>query len=831
MARRNRTGTRWAAGLAVLLLGLVPAPASMPAVPVPPVGDTVVAAAAPTGTVTTFGDSFVRDVRDSVLGPDGNVWFTNDGGNSIGTMNPAGMFTLHTSPAMSSPWGIASGPDGNLWFTNRRGNSIGRITPAGVVTTFTDASIKNPEGITAGADGNLWFVNPDAAGSTVGRITPAGVVTSFGGVGKHPTSIVSGPEGDLWIASTACFNTVCSGVASITRVTTAGAATPVATSGTPAGFTGAADLAVDGSSTVWFTEGTTVGRITSSGVLSTFTAAAITDAGSIVLGSDGNLWFAAGAGTIGRVTPAGVVTTFDDTTGTRAVGLAADPAGKVWFAHNGGCRATAVCDVASIGSITTAGVVSTQVDGSSIATPDAIAIGLDGNLWFTNRGSDSIGRITPAGVVTSFTDPSIKDPRGIVAGADGNLWFTNSGNDTIGRITHDGVVTPFGGTGIAEPRGIVSGLDGALWFTNYAGNSIGRITTTGVVSEHADPSIDHPVDIALGPDGNLWFVNIASVGRMTHAGVVTDLAAPVFEPTAIAGGPDGKLWVTVPAGQFSTVVRVTTAGLPTPFSVTRDPQGIAPGPDGSLWVTDPAITPDAADAIGRLTPTGGYTSFRDPGISRPTGIVAGPDGGLWFTNRDANTIGRIQPSIPQVFSDVPIGHPFFDEIGWMASTGISTGFPDGTFRPTVAVSRQAMASFLYKFAGQPPVTLVEPFFADVPPSHQFFTAIQWMAQESLSTGTPQPGGKPLYKPTDPVSRQAMAAFLWRDAGEPAPTLVDPFFADVTAANQFFIPVQWMAESGLSKGTPNPPGAPLYKPTTPVSRQAMAAFLQRFDALG
>jgi len=43
-------------------------------------------------------------------------------------------------------------------------------------------------------------------------------------------------------------------------------------------------------------------------------------------------------------------------------------------------------------------------------------------------------------------------------------------------------------------------------------------------------------------------------------------------------------------------------------------------------------------------------------------------------------------------------------------------------------------------------------------------------------------------------------------------------------------VQWMASTGLSTGSPNPPGSPLYKPTNSVSRQAMAAFLYRYDGL-
>ncbi|MCC5950917.1 MAG: S-layer homology domain-containing protein [Acidimicrobiia bacterium] len=51
------------------------------------------------------------------------------------------------------------------------------------------------------------------------------------------------------------------------------------------------------------------------------------------------------------------------------------------------------------------------------------------------------------------------------------------------------------------------------------------------------------------------------------------------------------------------------------------------------------------------------------------------------------------------FSDVPPGHPFAAEINWMAANDIAGGFPDGSFRPTDPVSRQAFAAFLARYAG------------------------------------------------------------------------------------------------------------------------------------
>ena len=42
-------------------------------------------------------------------------------------------------------------------------------------------------------------------------------------------------------------------------------------------------------------------------------------------------------------------------------------------------------------------------------------------------------------------------------------------------------------------------------------------------------------------------------------------------------------------------------------------------------------------------------------------------------------------------------HAFDVEIGWLQSTGLTTGYADGTFLPEQPVSRQAMAAFLYRY--------------------------------------------------------------------------------------------------------------------------------------
>src|SRR6266851_4992907 len=88
---------------------------------------------------------------------------------------------------------------------------------------------------------------------------------------------------------------------------------------------------------------------------------------------------------------------------------------------------------------------------------------------------------TVSQVVAQAASP-ISRPQGITAGPDGALWFTNQGTDSIGRISTAGAVNTFTGNGISGPHEITAGPDGALWFTDYDNNSIGRITTSGTVT-------------------------------------------------------------------------------------------------------------------------------------------------------------------------------------------------------------------------------------------------------------------------------------------------------------------------------------------------------------
>ncbi|QIM19322.1 family 43 glycosylhydrolase [Leucobacter coleopterorum] len=183
------------------------------------------------------------------------------------------------------------------------------------------------------------------------------------------------------------------------------------------------------------------------------------------------------------------------------------------------------------------------------------------------------------------------------------------------------------------------------------------------------------------------------------------------------------------------------------------------------------------------------------------------------------------------FADVPAHHQFAQQISWLAGVGITTGNKSGNFVPSGYTSRSDMAAFLYRYAGSPKYTPkgASPF-ADVSESSKFYKEIRWMQSAGLATGNRNPsGGKNLYKPGDPISREAMAAFLYRLSGTKGytPRGAQPF-ADVNRNSKFYREIRWMYDNGITTGYKVPSGKPLYNEKGNTKRDAFAAFLQRYD---
>ncbi|WP_024476138.1 S-layer homology domain-containing protein [Arthrobacter sp. CAL618] len=118
-----------------------------------------------------------------------------------------------------------------------------------------------------------------------------------------------------------------------------------------------------------------------------------------------------------------------------------------------------------------------------------------------------------------------------------------------------------------------------------------------------------------------------------------------------------------------------------------------------------------------------------------------------------------------------------------------------------------------------PVLAAEGSFTDVRNDNLFYKEISWLAIEGISTGY----ADGTFRPLQPVNRDAMAAFMYRLAGEPhyVPPASSPF-RDVTTRTQFYKEISWLASKKISTGYTDR----TFRPVQPVNRDAMAAFMYR-----
>jgi hypothetical protein len=184
-----------------------------------------------------------------------------------------------------------------------------------------------------------------------------------------------------------------------------------------------------------------------------------------------------------------------------------------------------------------------------------------------------------------------------------------------------------------------------------------------------------------------------------------------------------------------------------------------------------------------------------------------------------------QPPSSPSFSDVGTGHAFYTQVEWLTARNITNGYVDGTFRPTNVVTRQEAAAWLHHFAaylGDPSTQSPPPStasFSDVPTSHAFFAEIEWMVAQGITVGFPDG----TFRPTDTVTRAALAAYLYRYAGSPAFTPPGTAtFSDVPTGHTFYTEIEWLKAEGITNavGTFSPNGS--------LVRQAGAAFLYSFS---
>ena len=172
--------------------------------------------------------------------------------------------------------------------------------------------------------------------------------------------------------------------------------------------------------------------------------------------------------------------------------------------------------------------------------------------------------------------------------------------------------------------------------------------------------------------------------------------------------------------------------------------------------------------------------------------------------------------IPPTFPDVPWEHWAVNYVEAIFDAELTSGYPDGTYRPENPVTRAEMAVFLLNALGISPGPLpVDPSFSDIE-GHWAEAFIEELKDQGITGGYPDG----TYRPENRVTRAEMAVFLLNALGiSPGPLPVDSSFSDIEG-HWAEIFIEELADQGITGGYPDG----TYRPENRVTRAEMAVFL-------
>lgn len=244
------------------------------------------------------------------------------------------------------------------------------------------------------------------------------------------------------------------------------------------------------------------------------------------------------------------------------------------------------------------------------------------------------------------------------------------------------------------------------------------------------------------------------------------------------------------------------------------------GENGAVTPAGKTSVREGKNAAYAITPGEGY-KIADVLVD---GVSVGAVSEYTFENvQRAHTIEAVF-AWGNPFEDVAESDWFYEDVEYAYLNELFEGTSPTTFAPHTAMTRGMLVTVLYRLEGEPAVTGTNPF-DDVERGRYYENAVIWAAENELVGGY----GNGKFGPDDDISREQMAAILWRYAkykgidvrvGEDTNILS---YNDVASVSEYAIPaMQWACGAGLINGDNGN-----LMPQGNAERCQVAAILHRF----
>ncbi len=177
------------------------------------------------------------------------------------------------------------------------------------------------------------------------------------------------------------------------------------------------------------------------------------------------------------------------------------------------------------------------------------------------------------------------------------------------------------------------------------------------------------------------------------------------------------------------------------------------------------------------------------------------------------------------YNDVTAGDWFTPDVIYVTLTGLMNGTGDG-FSPNNNINRAQLVTVLYRMAGQPEVTGENPF-TDVPDGQWYTDAVLWAAENNITDGTSETTFSPNNPLTREQMATFLYRFANFEAGEPIEVTGDlSGYTDADLVADYAVDAMtWAVGEGVISGIGNNTLAP----DNTASRAQMATVLTRYTA--
>ena len=406
---------------------------------------------------------------------------------------------------------------------------------------------------------------------------------------------------------------------------------------------------------------------------------------------------------------------------------------------------------------------------------------------------------------------------------------TNAGEYTVLIAIPDNDTTYFGSVKLNFSIGKAAATVKALERNIYVGEEIPDLT-------NPVKDTDYAVDGLIGND---TLGGSISMKYQKDGTDVTPSNATAGEYDIVVSGviENGNYEVTYSDSKLTISNRSGGGGITTyTISIPADVDGgtvkVSPTRASSGTTVTITVTPDESYALDKLTVT--------DAAGRELKLTDKGDGKYSFTMPGSKVIveaifAAISPDYAACdggadcplwdFTDLNVNAWYHDGVHFCIDEGLMEGYGNGLFGPNDTLSRAQLCQIIYNMEGQP-ATSGSSVFADVADGAWYADAVTWAAENGIVGGY----GNGKYGPDDPITREQLAAILWRYAkykgydvsvGEDTNILS---YTDVADLSEYAIPaMQWACGAGVIEGVTDS----TLVPQGDATRAQAAVMLMRF----